>query len=63
MQMFNLPPSRIVGDIKDPVIVFSADYTAETVQQAREQGAQEFVVKGALPWDRLCAMITRYAVS
>ena len=46
-----------------PVIVFSADYTAETVQHAREQGAQEFVVKGALPWDRLCAMITRYAVS
>jgi CheY-like chemotaxis protein len=49
--------------VKDvPVIIFSADHTTETARQAREQGAQEFVVKGSLPWDRLCDMITRYAV-
>ena len=48
--------------VKDvPVIVFSADYTAETARQAREGGAQEFVVKGTVPWDRLCEMIGRYA--
>jgi CheY-like chemotaxis protein len=48
--------------VKDvPVIIFSADHTAETARQAREQGAQEFVLKGTLPWDRLCEVITRYA--
>jgi two-component system chemotaxis sensor kinase CheA len=50
--------------VKDvPVIIFSADHTPETARQAREQGAQEFVAKGSLPWDRLCDMITGYAVA
>ena len=44
-----------------PVIVYSADHTSHTEQQARDGGAQEFMVKGVVPWDRLCAMVTRYA--
>ena len=55
---------RADAAVKDvPVIIFSADQTSATARQAREQGAQEFVLKGALPWDRLCAMITGYAVA
>jgi CheY-like chemotaxis protein len=46
-----------------PVIVYSADHAPDTVQQAREAGAQEFMVKGVVPWDGLCAMITRYATA
>ena len=44
-----------------PVIVYSADHSTDTVDQARDGGAQEFVVKGVVPWDGLCAMISRYA--
>ena len=44
-----------------PVIVYSADHTDHTEQQAREGGAQEFLVKGVVPWDRLCGMIAEYA--
>jgi CheY-like chemotaxis protein len=53
---------RADAAVKDlPVIVYSADHSAHTEQQARDGGAQEFMVKGVVPWDRLCAMITRYA--
>ena len=55
---------RADAAVKDvPVIVYSADHAAETARQAREQGAQEFVVKGNVPWDRLCTLITGYAVA
>jgi CheY-like chemotaxis protein len=53
--------SAAVSDV--PVIVYSADQSAHTEQQARDGGAQEFMVKGMVPWDRLCAMVTRYATS
>jgi two-component system phosphate regulon response regulator PhoB len=53
---------RAEAAVKDvPVIVYSADDSAQIVQQAREGGAQEFIVKGVVPWDLLCATITRYA--
>ena len=55
---------RAEAGTKDvPVIVYSADHTPGTVRQALDGGAQEFVVKGVMPWDRLCAMITRYATA
>ena len=55
---------RADAAVKDvPVIVYSADHADLIVQQARDGGAQEFMVKGAVPWDRLCAMITRYATA
>ena len=55
---------RADAAVKDvPVIVYSADGADETVRQARERGAQEFMVKGAVPWDRLCDVITRYATA
>ena len=46
-----------------PVIVYSADHAPDTVQQARDGGAQEFILKGGVPWDQLCAMVTRYATA
>jgi CheY-like chemotaxis protein len=46
-----------------PVIVFSADYSLDMARQARDRGAQEYVVKGTVPWDRLCDMITKYAAA
>jgi putative two-component system response regulator len=46
-----------------PVIIYSADHSPRVEEQARDGGAQEFVVKGVVPWDRLCAMITRYATA
>ena len=50
--------------VKDlPVIVFSADYSHDVARQARDRGAQEFVVKGTVPWDRLCDMISKYAAA
>jgi CheY-like chemotaxis protein len=53
---------RADAKVKDvPVIVYSADHSEHTEQEARGGGAQEFMVKGVVPWDRLCAMITRYA--
>jgi len=53
---------RADAGVRDvPVIVYSADHTPHTEQQAREGGAQEFMVKGVVPWNRLCDMITRYA--
>ena len=55
---------RADAAVKDvPVIIYSADHAAETARKARDQGAQEYVVKGVMPWDRLCAMITQYAVA
>ena len=55
---------RADAAIKDvPVIVFSADSTPGTARQAREGGAQEFVVKGVMPWDRLSDLITGYAAT
>jgi CheY-like chemotaxis protein len=48
--------------VKDlPVVVFSADYNFDTMQKARGLGAQEFIVKGTLGWDRVCDTIGRYA--
>ena len=55
---------RADAAVKDvPVIVYSADHAPHTVRQAREGGAQEFMVKGVVPWDKLCDMITRYAMA
>ena len=55
---------RADAAVKDvPVIIFSADYAAESARAAREQGAQEYVVKGAVGWDKLCDLIGRYAAA
>jgi hypothetical protein len=50
--------------VKDvPVIVFSADYTLDSARKARDGGARECVVKGTVPWDRLCDLIAGYAAA
>ena len=55
---------RADATVRDvPVIIYSADQTPDTEQQARDGGAQEFIVKGVVPWDRLCDTITRYATA
>jgi CheY-like chemotaxis protein len=55
---------RSTATLKDvPVIVFSADYSQETAQKAREGGAQEFMVKGTVAWNHLCQVIIKYAAA
>ncbi len=46
-----------------PVIVYSADYSLDTIRKAREQGAQEFIVKGTVGWDQLCYVIGKHAAA
>ena len=46
-----------------PVVVFSADYNLDTARKAREQGAQEYIVKGTVGWDHLCDLILKYSAA
>jgi CheY-like chemotaxis protein len=43
-----------------PVMIYSADFNAEQVHEAKRLGAQESVVKGSLPWDDLLSKIKRH---
>lgn len=40
-----------------PVLIYSADYTQETHAEAMRAGAQDFLVKGTVGWDKLLARI------
>jgi chemosensory pili system protein ChpA (sensor histidine kinase/response regulator) len=62
--MHGLEVLRRVRDdarVKDvPVLVYSADFSLDTANRARDLGAQEFIVKGTVPWDALCDAILKY---
>jgi len=44
-----------------PVVMFSADYTYETMRESMNMGAQDFVVKGTMGWNELCARVGHHA--
>ena len=55
---------QIKGDerLRDvPVVMFSADYTYETMCQSLRMGAQDFVVKGTVGWGELCERVAQHA--
>jgi two-component system phosphate regulon response regulator PhoB len=44
-----------------PVVMFSADYTYETMCESMRMGAQDFVVKGTVGWNELCTRVGQHA--
>jgi len=44
-----------------PVVVYSADFSNQTMRQAMALGAKEFLVKGTVGWSAVCDTIRRYA--
>ena len=46
-----------------PVIFYSADSNAEDAEQARRLGAQDYLVKGATPFEDICSTVARYATA
>ena len=53
---------RSGAEAKDvPVVVYSADFTDETMRKAKALGAKEYLVKGTVGWPDLCETIKRYA--
>jgi len=40
-----------------PVLMYSADFSFERMQQARRLGAQDYVVKGTMQWDEFLGKI------
>jgi CheY-like chemotaxis protein len=43
-----------------PVLVFSADYSYETLNRARELGAKDVLVKGTVGWQTVCDTVAKY---
>jgi two-component system, chemotaxis family, chemotaxis protein CheY len=43
-----------------PVIMYSADFTFERMQEAKQLGASEYVVKGAMGWPEFLKLIERF---
>ena len=43
-----------------PVLFYSADENARDVEQARQLGAQGYMVKGTTPWEDIVATVARY---
>ena len=46
-----------------PVLMFSADSREAVVNRARELGAREFLVKGAVRLNEICERVSAYAAS
>ena len=43
-----------------PVLVYSADTSQKRINSAKKLGAQEYVVKGRVPWNEFLQVINRY---
>ena len=46
-----------------PVVVFSGDFSFERMRELMSGGAQEYLVKGTVGWDRLLDAVGRYAAA
>jgi CheY-like chemotaxis protein len=43
-----------------PVLIFSGDYSHETLKRARELGVKDVLVKGTVDWQNVCDTIAKY---
>lgn len=43
-----------------PVLMYSADFSQDRLQETRQLGAQDYIVKGSIGVDEMCSRICKY---
>ena len=51
------------GSADVPVVMYSADFSHDRVQEAKRLGAQEYLVKGAVMWPEFLAIVNKYVAA